>query len=88
MTTKQIDEAICEIVGRKANFSSDLNAMHEAEKMMMDRGDDWGTYCDMLMDISVKRGGGYQNAEMVIHASAARRAEAFLRTLSLWDDTK
>ena len=52
------------------NYPSDLNAMHEAEKTLSDKhGDDeWSRYTDSI----------------TVCATAAERAEAFLKTLELW----
>jgi len=60
------------------DYLSDLNAMHEAEKVLGGFNDPrWGTYCSYLDDLPSR-----------IAATAAQRAEAFLRTLNLWDDSK
>ena len=56
------------------NYLNDLNAMHEAEKMLGDGRNTWGKYCDLL-------GGSLYHCA---HATAAQRAEAFLKTLNLW----
>lgn len=61
-------------------FSTDLNAMHTAEKYFLNRGDEWYMYTDNLCDI-ITHNGGYQAAEMLIHASARTRAQAFVLTL-------
>ena len=67
----------------------DLNAMHEAEKLLLQWDDDkrdhgdrsyWGKYCDALGRIGA--GGLARN----IHASAPQRAEAFLHTICQWMD--
>jgi len=60
------------------DFMSDLNAMHEAEKSLPDN-DDAGSRHDyrlMLMEICQQGGSAF--------ATAAQRAEAFLRTLGKW----
>lgn len=63
------------------DYLNDLNAMHEAEKVcqkiMHDRQDDYA-YFDCLIRI-VKH-------NFPVSATAAQRAEAFLRTLNLWSD--
>lgn len=61
-------------------FTTDLNAMHEAENYFLNRGDEWNMYTDNLCDIIVHNG-GYQAAEMLVHASARTRAQAFVLTL-------
>jgi hypothetical protein len=67
------------------DYPNDLNAMHEAEKKLLGEGDDWGVYCDTLMDVVVKSG-GYHAAELYIHTTAAQRAEAFLKTIGKWEE--
>ena len=55
---------------------SDLNAMHEVEKLLTPR--QWvsyGKHVQMLCEETIT---------WRIHATAAQRAEAFLRTLNLW----
>ena len=64
------------------DYLSDLNAMHEAEKVLNKTLRLF--YQSRLMKL--------QKADLVagfwflIHATAAQRAEAFLRTLNLWKD--
>ena len=61
------------------DYFSDLNAMHEAEKVLdivAERGDYW----DYLSFIT----GG---EDEMIYATASQRAEAFLRTLDKWEET-
>jgi len=53
----------------------DLNAMHEAEKILPD----YRLFVGHL--VTVLKPGEYS-----VKATAAQRAEAFLRTLSLWRD--
>jgi hypothetical protein len=72
------------------DYLNDLNAMHEAEKVLDTItsktylyvlgnvcGHDYNKYISCLQDSAT--------AFCVIHATAAQRAEAFLKTLSLWD---
>ena len=62
------------------DYLNDLNAMHEAETVLT--GDQQHDYeCHLLrMD--------YPDWEIkVTHATANQRAEAFLRTLGLWQET-
>lgn len=58
------------------DYLSDLNAMHEAEKIMS------AEQCDAYE----RRLGNTVNRPW--HATAAQRAEAFLRTLNLWEETQ
>lgn len=67
--------------GPPPDYLTDLNAMHEAEKVLLGRGDAWGAYTDALMDVIVRRL-GYQGAEMFSHATASQRAEAFRKTIA------
>lgn len=72
------------------DYLNDLNAMHEAENALSPvlRS----IYCDTLRfgrvrtveDDPTIHGAVWQS----INATAAQRAEAFLRTLNLWDDSK
>jgi len=63
------------------NYLNDLNAMHEAEKVL-NLAQFW-TYADLLREHHNGLGvDGY------ITASAAQRAKAFLRTLGKWEDDK
>lgn len=55
---------------------NDLNAMHEAEKTLS--RPQWETYCEYLIGVVCD--------SCPIYATAAQRAEAFLRTLNLWKD--
>lgn len=62
--------------GTVPDYLNDLNAMHEAEKVLptLQRG----LYRDILVDFA---GNSY-----ACFATATQRAEAFLRTLNLWRD--
>jgi hypothetical protein len=66
------------------DYLSDLNAMHEAERVL--RRDQHTDYCNLLHDMATRTENlgrfGY------IHTTAAQRAEAFLRTLGKWEDGK
>ena len=58
------------------DYINDLNAMHEAEKMF--RNAIYCRYISELCDLAIK-----ENNCMYM-ATAAQRAEAFLKTLNLW----
>jgi hypothetical protein len=65
------------------NYCADLNAMHEAEKVLAPKNwnrfsEKWWNYYHHLLDGDVQK---------TIHATARQRAEAFLRTLGKWDAT-
>jgi hypothetical protein len=63
------------------DYLYDLNAMHEAEKMLNTpihmQKHAWNNYKGILEDVS--KGSSF-------HATAAQRAEAFLRTIDKWID--
>jgi hypothetical protein len=61
------------------DYLNSLDAMHEAEKVIQD----WWAYSDHLHEISYTQKPHDQD---LIHSTAAQRAEAFLRTLGLWQD--
>jgi hypothetical protein len=58
------------------DYLNDLNAMHEAENVLTN--EQWWLFVEFLTEI---RGGG---VALCISATAAQRAEAFLKTLNLW----
>jgi hypothetical protein len=68
------------------SYPTSLEAMHEAEKALTDAH--WEIYvkhiisplCYMISGISTA------GATKLAHATAAKRAEAFLKTLNLWED--
>lgn len=67
------------------NYPSDLNAMHEAESSL--RYQDLTEYERQLEQKCWHRDGELNDGPIsLIRATAAQRAEAFLRTLNLWRD--
>ena len=67
----------------RPDYPNDLNAMHEAEKVLthdqhIDYIDWLGLCCD---DYGHK-------VWVYVHATAAERCEAFLRTLGLWENAQ
>jgi hypothetical protein len=64
------------------NYLTDLNAMHEAEKAVLMK--DVRLYIDYARQLE-KICGGIMDS---VFATAAQRAEAFLRTLGKWEDGK
>lgn len=64
------------------DYTTDLNAMHAAEKVLEDRG------LTFQYQLLLGRNGGNNHEWSKIHATAAQRAEAFLKTLGLWGDDK
>jgi len=67
------------------DYCNDLNAMHEAEKVLTkEQVREYQTYMyDMACEIDNTCG-----RWMPYGATAAYRAEAFLRTLGLWEEAK
>lgn len=59
------------------DYLNDLNAMHEAEKIL--NNNDWWEFVEHLTNIC---GGG---TALGISATASQRAEAYLRTISKWE---
>jgi hypothetical protein len=66
------------------DYLNDLNAMHEVEKVMTD--EQCERYEAFLNDPANIPDGNTPAADYVFHSTAAQRAEAFLRTLGLWQD--
>jgi hypothetical protein len=56
------------------DYVKDLNAMHEAEEELGSYIPDFLKYLNILKEIN----------SMSVRATAAQRAEAFLKTLKLW----
>ena len=72
------------------DYVNDLNAMHEAEKVLpADKSEEgcWG-YIGHLIEIVQAEGMDlHREVFVVAHATAAQRAEAFLRTIGKWEAT-
>ena len=65
-------------------FATCLNAMHEAEKVFVEKGVNmWWCYVDFINRHNPTQLG----RETAVHATARQRAEAFLRTMGKWDPT-
>lgn len=66
------------------DYCTDLNAMHEAEKVLLKEWKDgcvlWLEYTHKLMLAC--------SAHLSEHATARQRAEAFLRTLGKWEEVQ
>jgi hypothetical protein len=63
------------------DFLNDLNAMHEAEKVLVTRGD-LGLYCAHLRrDIQEAEGIIGSCGSLMVHSTARQRAIAFLKTI-------
>jgi hypothetical protein len=104
MTNEQINIAIAEACGWKEeefgpswyqsytkmpDYCNDLNAMHEAEKVLNERQRQ--TYAWQIIRLARKQAGiedyeSHYPVPFVLFATAEQRAEAFLRTLNLWEE--
>ena len=62
------------------DYLHDLNAMHEAEKILTENQLDY--YAEWLKDGNSS--GGFPSQLCHWHATAVQRAEAFLRTIGKW----
>lgn len=97
MTDEQINAAIDRIKGYDnyecrcdschPDWCNDLNAMHEAEKTLIEGFEDEPESSELWSD--------YQTnliiacpAYLSYHATARQRAEAFLRTLGKWEEVQ
>jgi hypothetical protein len=63
-------------------YSSDLNLMHEAEKVLTKA--QWEDFVEHLSNGFFSVSDAWKD---VCHATARQRAEAFLRTLGKWDQS-
>jgi hypothetical protein len=61
------------------DYCSDLNAMHEAEKVLTD---------DQREVFYPRNLGAWQSPFNVIYATARQRAEAFLRVMGKWEEVQ
>lgn len=62
------------------NYFRDLNAMHEAEKVLTP--EQWKDYSE---DMCQQSHSGYLT-DHLLHATAKQKAESFLRALNLWKE--
>lgn len=65
------------------DYLSDLNAMHEAEKQLTS-----GQWVDYKYELATASGATIEGMRNLISATASQRAEAFLRTLNLWNENE
>lgn len=83
ITAKDLESAFYDTI--KKDYCSDLNAMHEAEKTLV--GEQCLEYINQLFALNFK---GDQNPDSFFGqctATAAHRAEAFLRTIEKWEES-
>jgi len=84
MTNKQINAAIETVLRRNEywrmarDYCTNLNAMHKAEQEL--NANQWHQYALALNEVCWHWA--------LIHAPARQRAEAFLRTLGKWEESK
>ena len=67
------------------DYPNDLNAMHEAEKVLnpVEVFDYWMKLTSIVDRDKSQPWQGLE-APLILHATASQRAEAFLRTINLW----
>ena len=91
-STCNINHALQEIGGKwwaltLPDYLSDLNAMHEAEKVLTE-SQKWEQSC-LIANYQQHNGGFplFSRSEVITlaKATAAQRVEAFLKTLNLWE---
>lgn len=73
------------------SYTTDLNAMHEAEKVLSNKGElvrqcYLDNLCITTNGESAEMDGSYKEVWAMCHATAAQRAEAFLKTIGKWKD--
>jgi len=90
MTDKQINAAITEAINADPHwkcakdYCTDLNAMHEAEKVLTKDRNSYLTELAILVSTDDLRG---QDADWPwVCATARQRAEAFLKTVGKWEE--
>jgi hypothetical protein len=67
------------------DYCNDLNAMHEAEKVLLINPPIQHEYADCLR---VTLGGSGRTQFDIYHSTAAQRAEAFLKIIGKWEESK
>ena len=74
------------VLGQVPDYLNDLNAMHEAEeKLSLGAVEDFSLYCSWLQKVAEEKE-AIPLACWITKATAAQRAEAFLKTYNLWKD--
>ena len=94
MTNEEINIAIAEACGYKTGYRdpeawhplpdylNDLNAMHDAEEMLIgDEPENSELWCDFQTNLVIAC-----PAYLSYHATASQRAEAFLKTIGKWKE--
>ena len=67
------------------SYCTDLNAMHEAEKVLVQAGGRYLEYVSRLQKLTKHSEDCWHHDW---HATARQRAEAFLRTIGKWEEGK
>jgi hypothetical protein len=98
MTQEQQRVAIAEACGEDSDsivrelipdYLNDLNAMHEAEKMLtQDQLIDYSRHLGKLVTIHLPASRAAWMDFKLINSTASQRAEAFLRTIGKWKECK
>lgn len=84
----------CRIYTELPDFLHDLNAMHDAEKVLWDTGKAMEFTNRLVGIVCLARGfrwdKGTEDDHLMClsHATATQRAEAFLRTIGKWEEAK
>lgn len=70
------------------DYCNDLNAMHKVELTMTNKQADELFYYWLAWTVSQGKCGNqiWQYRKLMVHATAAQRAEAFLRTVGKWKE--
>lgn len=94
MTDEQINAAIDQVIGKndgecgccdcRQDWCNDLNAMHEAEKVLAEI--QWFYYLNELYNVVRLPNQPELQMKQAVNATARQRAEAFLRTLGKWGE--
>jgi hypothetical protein len=75
-----------QVLNEVPNYTKDLNAMHEAERIGLNSSELLSDYADILDKVCVPTHiCCLTHWQSVVMATAAQRAEAFLKALGLWD---
>lgn len=69
------------------NWPNSLDLMHQAEKMLNNEGQQYWYQRNLHDVIAREAGTEFADIRKLISATAAQRAEAFLRTIGLWKES-
>lgn len=83
MTERECNHVFIMREGLIPSYTTDLNAMHEAEKTL--KPDDFSKFISIISTLTYSENCfEVENHFRRIHATAPHRAESFLRALNLW----